>query len=174
MAKSESKDDAAKALVRNHVLLAGAQGFVTNVGGLATMPISLPTNVGAALLVQTHLAASIAVVYGLDPRDDEVQTALLLCLLGNGATEVLKKVGIDVGKKATMSAIKRFPVSVVYAVNRKAGFALLAKYGTKRASVTLAKAVPLIGGGIGGGIDAASTRGVGAFSKKFFGPSLAA
>ncbi len=72
-------------------------GFVTNIGGLVTLSVSLPANVGAAYLVQSHLAASIAVVYGHDPHEEEVRTALLLCLLGNGATDVLKRVGVDVG-----------------------------------------------------------------------------
>jgi len=40
-------------------------------------------------------SASIAAVYGHDPHEEEVRSALLLCLLGNGATEALKRVGVD-------------------------------------------------------------------------------
>jgi len=47
--------------------------------------------------------------YGHDPHEEEVRSALLLCLLGNGATEVLKRVGVDVGQKLAMTAIERLP-----------------------------------------------------------------
>ncbi len=35
---------------------------------------------------------------------------------------------------------------MIYAINRQVGFALFAKYGTKRSAVTLVKGVPLVGG----------------------------
>ncbi len=38
---------------------------------------------------------------------------------------------------------------------------MFAKYGTKRSAVTLAKGVPLVGGVVGGSVDAVSTRAVG-------------
>jgi len=167
-----TQDQAVRVLIRSHVAVAGAQGFVTNIGGLVTLPVSMPANVGAAYLVQSHLAASIAAVYGHDPHEEEVRSALLLCLLGNGATEVLKKVGVDVGQKLAMTAIKRLPIEVIYAINRKVGFALLAKYGTKRSAVTLVKGVPLVGGVVGGSVDAVSTRAVGAFAKGTFATEI--
>lgn len=143
------RDQAVRQLIRSHVALAGAQGFVTNLGGLITLPIALPTNVTASYMIQTHLIASIAAVHGHDVQSEEVQTAILLCLLGNAGTDLLKKAGI-----------KQF--------NKKVAAMLLAKYGAKKAGVTLAKGVPLVGGVIGGGFDAASTRAVGAFARRFF------
>ncbi len=41
----EQKGDDAKAIkqiIENHVRLAGAQGFLTNIGGLVTMPVAVP------------------------------------------------------------------------------------------------------------------------------------
>jgi hypothetical protein len=143
------RETAVKHLIRTHVALAGAQGFVTNLGGLITLPITLPTNITAAYMIQTHLIASIAAVHGRDLESEEVQTAILLCLVGNAGTEMLKKVGL-----------KQF--------NKKVAAMLIAKYGGKRAGATLAKGVPLVGGVIGGGFDAASTRAVGAFARRFF------
>jgi len=64
--------------------------------------------------------------------------------------------------------IKRIPVSIIYAINKRVGFMLLAKFGTKRATLTLAKGVPIVGGLVGAGFDAATTKAVGAFSHKFF------
>lgn len=168
--KGRTNEEAVKALVRNHVALAAGQGFVTNVGGFATMPITLPANIGAAYLVQTHLAASIAQVHGHDSDSEDIRTAILLCLLGNAATEVVKQTGIKIGEKVAVSMIKKLPVTVIHRINKRVGFALVAKTGTKRAVVTLAKGVPFVGGAVGGSVDAVATRAVGGFANSFFRP----
>ncbi|MBB5808570.1 hypothetical protein F4560_008338 [Saccharothrix ecbatanensis] len=166
--KGLTPEEAIKHLIRTHVAAAGVQGFATNVGGLITLPISLPANLTASYLVQTHLIASIAAVYGHDLESDEVRTAILLCLLGNAGTELLKKAGIKVGTRLTMNLIERIPGQLIREINKRVGFTLLAKYGTSRATVTLAKGVPLVGGVIGGAFDAVTTRAVGAFASRFF------
>ena len=154
--------------------IAGAQGFVTNLGGIVTLPVMLPANIGASYLVQTHLAGAIAAVHGLDVESDEVRTAVLLCLVGNMGTEALKQFGIKVGQKLSMTLIKRIPVTVLREINKKVGIMLVAKYGTKRALLPLVNGIPLVGGVIGGGVDAATTLAVGRFADSAFGPQLEA
>ncbi|MEU4764427.1 EcsC family protein [Actinosynnema sp. NPDC023794] len=166
--KGLTPEEAIKHLIRTHVAAAGVQGFATNVGGLITLPVALPANLTASYLVQTHLIASIAAVHGHDLDSDEVQTAILVCLLGNAGTELLKKAGIKVGSRLTMNLIERIPAQLIREVNKRVGFTLLAKYGTSKATVTLAKGVPLVGGVIGGTFDAVTTRAVGAFASRFF------
>ncbi|MER5265541.1 EcsC family protein [Actinosynnema sp. NPDC002837] len=166
--KGLTPEEAIRHLIRTHVAAAGVQGFATNVGGLITLPITLPANLTASYLVQTHLIASIAAVHGHDLDSDEVQTAILVCLLGNAGTELLKKAGIKVGSRLTMNLIERIPAQLIREVNKRVGFTLLAKYGTTKATVTLAKGVPLVGGVIGGTFDAVTTRAVGAFASRFF------
>ncbi|MEU4741826.1 EcsC family protein [Actinosynnema sp. NPDC023658] len=166
--KGLEPEEAIKHLIRTHVAAAGVQGFATNVGGLITLPVTLPANLTASYLVQTHLIASIAAVHGYDLKSDEVQTAILVCLLGNAGTELLKKAGIKVGSKLTMNLIERIPAQLIREVNKRVGFTLLAKYGTSKATLTLAKGVPLVGGVIGGTFDAVTTRAVGAFAARFF------
>ncbi|WP_461119719.1 EcsC family protein [Saccharothrix stipae] len=166
--KGLTPEEAIKHLIRTHVAAAGVQGFATNVGGLITLPVTLPANLTASYLVQTHLIASIAAVHGHDLDSDEVQTAILVCLLGNAGTELLKKAGIRVGAKLTMNLIERIPAQLIREINKRVGFTLLAKYGTSKATVTLAKGVPLVGGVIGGTFDAVTTRAVGAFAARFF------
>ncbi|WP_158545875.1 EcsC family protein [Blastococcus sp. TF02A-30] len=158
--------------VRNHVAIAGAQGFVTKVGGLVTLPVALPANIGASYLVQTHLAGAIAAVRGHDLDSEEVRSAVLLCLVGNMGAEVIKRFGVTVGTKVSHTLIKKLPVAVLRQINKRVGFMLVAKYGTKRAVVTLAKGVPLVGGVIGGGVDAVVTRTVGSVADKMFAPEV--
>ncbi|MBB5959969.1 hypothetical protein FHS29_006591 [Saccharothrix tamanrassetensis] len=171
LAQGLTRDEAIRNLIRTHVTAAGIQGFAMNIGGLITLPVTLPANVAAAYLVQTHLIASIAAVQGHDLDSDEVRTAILVCLLGNAGTEVLKKVGIRAGSKLTMSLIERIPAQLIREVNKRVGFTLLAKYGTSKAGITLAKGVPLVGGVIGGGFDAVTTRAMGSFARRFFASS---
>src|SRR4051794_6733692 len=66
LAGDRTREQAIKSLIRSHVTLAGAQGFVTNVGGLAALPITMPANVVAAYLLQIRLVAAIAHVQGHD------------------------------------------------------------------------------------------------------------
>jgi hypothetical protein len=168
--RGRTPEQAVKALVRNHCAMAGAQGFVTNVGGFVTLPVTLPANIGASYLVQTHLAGAIAAVHGHDLDSEEVRSTVLLCLVGNVGAEALKRVGVTVGSKVTMTLIKRLPVTVLRQINKKVGFMLVAKYGTKRAVVTLARGVPLVGGVIGGSVDTTTTWAVGAYANKTFKP----
>ncbi len=170
LAKASDEDEAIKALIRSHLALAGGQGFVTNVGGLITLPVALPANIGAAYLLQTRLIAAIAHVRGHNLQDEHVRTAVILCLLGNVGAEVVKKAGVEVGKRFTNAMITKLPVSVIYKINKRLGFTLLAKYGTKRSVLTLSKGVPLVGGVVGAGVDVAATRAVAGFAKTFFAP----
>lgn len=163
-------EQAVSVLVRNHVAIAGAQGFVTNLGGFVAMPLTLPANIGASYLVQTHLAGAIAAVHGHDLDSEEVRTAILLCLAGNAGVEVLKQVGVQVGAKVSMTVIKRIPIAVIREINKKVGFMLVAKYGTKRAMLTPTKGIPVVGGLIGGGVDASATWAFGALADKAFRP----
>ena len=47
LARTQDVDAAVKAVIDQHVRLAGAQGFVTNLGGVVTLAISIPTNSSA-------------------------------------------------------------------------------------------------------------------------------
>ncbi|ATE53100.1 EcsC family protein [Actinosynnema pretiosum] len=169
LAKGLTRERAIRQIIRQHVAAAGAQGFVTNLGGLLTLPVALPANLTASYLVQAHMIASIAAVHGHDLESQEVQTAVLVCMVGNAGTEVLKKAGIKAGTKLTVNLIERIPAKVIVEINKRIGFTLLAKYGTSRATLVLAKGVPLVGGVIGGGVDAVATRALGAFAQRFFG-----
>lgn len=168
--RDRTPEQAVHALIRNHCAIAGAQGFVTNMGGFVTLPVAIPANIGASYLVQTHLAGAIAVVHGQDLDSEQVKSAVLLCLVGNAGAEAIKRVGVTVGSKATMTLINRIPITVLRQINKKVGFMLVAKHGTKRAVVTLAKGVPLVGGFIGGTVDTIATRTVGAYANNAFGP----
>ena len=157
-----------KRLIVESVEAAGVNGFVTGLGGFITMPVTIPANMAGALVINARLAAAIAYLRGYDPEDPHVRTTATLIAVGSNAQGIAKAIGIKAGEKVAIHAIKKLPIAVIREINKKAGFMLLAKYGTKRSVVTLAKGVPLVGGVIGGGVDATMTGVVGRTAKAMF------
>ena len=169
MRRGGTEEEAIRHLIRTHVTMAGTQGFIANLGGFMVTAVALPANIGASYVLQTRLAAAIALVRGHDLNTEEVRTAILLCLLGSAAGKAVKTVGVKVGEKVTTRLISQISPKILYAINKQVGFRLLTKAG-QSGSVVLAKGVPLVGSVIGAGFDAAAARAVGEFSRRFFSP----
>lgn len=143
--------------------LAGTAGFVTNVGGALTLPITLPANLLGVAAVQLRLIAEIAAARGYDLHGPEARTLALACLTGNAALDILKEAGVRVGQRA----IGQVAGAVIARINRAIGSRLLTRAGTQGA-VNLTKFVPVLGGFVGGTVDALSTRAVGKIAKRVF------
>lgn len=93
---------------------------------------------------------------------------MTLVVAGSSAQAAVGAVGVEVTKKGAAQLLKRLPISVLREVNKKVGFYLVAKYGTKRATLTLSKAIPGVGALTGGAIDAGFTKAMGRQSVKAF------
>lgn len=163
-----------KRIVRESVAASGTQGFVTGVGGFAAMPVTVPANLAGSLVINARMVGSIAHLRGYTLDDPHTQAMITLVAAGSSAQAAVSAFGVRVGQQAAMAAIRAVPMSVIHQVNRKAGFQLVAKYGTKRSAITLAKAVPAVGGVVGGGVDAALTASVAKVAKKVFPPRVPA
>lgn len=157
-----------KRLIVESVEAAGINGFVTGLGGFIAMPVAVPANMAGALVINARLAAAIAYLRGYDPKDPHVRTVATMIAVGSNAQQIAKTVGIKVGQKLAMEAIKKVPMAVIHQINKRAGFMLLAKYGTKRSVVTLAKGIPLVGGVVGGAVDGTMTTLIGRTASTMF------
>lgn len=155
-------------LIKEAIGASATNGFVTGLGGLVAMPVTLPANLAGALVINARLAGAVAYLRGYDLADPHVQTFVTLVAAGGSASGALAAAGAKVGAKLSMQAIKAIPLSVLRAINLRAGFMLVAKYGTQRSVITLAKAVPFVGGAVGGGVDAGLTAIVGKAAKQSF------
>ena len=165
------RDDIEKAIKRlivESVEAAGVNGFVTGLGGFIAMPVTVPANMAGALVINARLAGAVAYLRGYDPKDPHVRTVATLVAVGSNAQQIVKTVGIKVGEKMVIQAIKQLPIALIREINKKAGFMLLAKYGSKRALITLAKGIPLVGGVVGGTVDAAMTSAIGRTARAMF------
>ncbi len=161
-------ETAIKRIIRESVIAAGTTGFATGIGGFVAMPITLPANITGNLIINARMVGAIAHLRGFELNDPHTQAMLMLTVAGSSAQSVSSAFGIKIGQQLANQALKKIPMTVIQQINNKAGFYLVAKYGTQRSMVTLAKGVPGIGGLVGGGVDATLTRGIGSVAKKVF------
>lgn len=133
------------------------------------MPVTIPANIGTVILIQVRMIAAIARMGGHDIREDQVKTLVYTCLAGNAAVEILKDVGVAVGQKQTARLIAQISGETLKRINQAVGLKLLTKAGATGA-INLSKAIPLIGGVIGGGIDLAYTNAIGDYAASVFIP----
>ncbi len=159
-------EEAIDALVRWQVAKAAAAGFLTNLGGLATLPIALPANVLSALYIQVRMVAAIAALRGHDLKSDQVRTVVLACLCGTTLMDVVKEAGIGVGAGLAQQAVASLSTE---AVRRLARIGALRRAGSTAHVVRL---TPLIGGVVAGALDGALTRAYANAAKKLFLPII--
>lgn len=158
---------AADELVKYQVLKCGTSGFLTGLGGLITLPVTIPANIGSVLYVQMRMVAAIAKIGGYDIRSDQVQTLVYICLTGSAVNDVIKDAGIQIGTKTLTAALKKLPGSALVKINQRVGFRLITKFGEKGV-INLGKLIPLAGGVIGGAFDVASTAIIAENAIKLF------
>lgn len=172
LAESYTKNDGnlrdqANSLIRWQNTKSGTSGFLTGLGGIITLPVAIPANITSVMYVQVRMIAAIAHMGGHDLKDDRVKSLVFACLTGNAAKDILKDIGIVVGRKMTENAIKNISGKTITAINQKVGFRLLTKFGEKGA-VNLGKAVPLLGGVIGATFDSVATNTIGNIARDTF------
>lgn len=163
----ESLKKSSSKMIKWQISKAGTSGFLTGLGGIITLPLTVPANLASVLYIQIRMIATIAVMGGHDLRDDKVKSMIYLCIAGNAAKDVLKDMGIIVGEKLALNFIKNISSKTIKEINKRVGFELLTKFGSKGA-INLSKAVPIVGGIIGGTIDSASTLTIGKVAQHVF------
>ncbi|MDN5746016.1 MAG: EcsC family protein [Nocardioidaceae bacterium] len=163
-------DKAIREVIQNHVLYAGAEGLVTNLGGLVTATLVAPANITGLALIQCRMVAGIAHLRGYDLEDPRVRNAILVTLLGkDNVTKKVSKHELPAPPMAIATAPRHDPdldqiLSTMIAtelINRVIG---------KRLATTVSKRVPLVGGAVGAGTDGSSTWRIGRYAKREFLP----
>jgi hypothetical protein len=121
------------------------------------------------LLIQLRLIAAVAHIGGYDVHADQVRTMAFACLCENGAADIMKDVGIQLGEKLAAQAIKNVSGEALKKINQKVGVKLFTKFGEKGV-IKLGKMIPIAGGVVGGTFDATSTLVVGTVARRMFVP----
>lgn len=168
MKKSDNNvTKAANMLVKWQTASAATAGFVTSLGGFPSMVVTLPANIAGVIAIQLRMIGGIAALGGVDFKDEDTKTGMYLCLLGAEAGNVLSKTASQFAIKFTTAALKKLPSELLVKINQAVGFRLVTKFGTK-GLVNLGKAIPLLGGAVGGAVDAFSTFGISQAAKSLF------
>lgn len=150
-------------LIERHVRYAGAQGMLTNIGGLTTLAVTIPANLAGLALVECRLIAAIMHLRGYDLLDPRTRTAILACLLGPDALAIeIKKKRVPGGPNELLTATSVDPDLTARLANAVATELITRATGTRMAT-TVGRRVPILGGAIGAGSDGYATWKLGRY-----------
>lgn len=167
MEKYEDPNKAASEFVKWQVAKCSTSGFLTSLGGIITMPVAIPANLTSVIYVQLRMIATIAIIGGYNPSDDEVQSLAFLCLTGASMSKVCREAGIKFSTKLTTSMIKKIPGEALKKINQKVAQRFITKFGTT-GIINLGKMVPIVGGVVGAGFDFVGTNVIAKKSRQVF------
>lgn len=159
-------DQTIKEIVEMHVRYAGAQGFVTNIGGLITAAVAIPANITGLALIQCRMIAAIAHLRGYDLDDPRVRNAILVCLLGDDeVSSLVKKKKLPAPPMALATAPAHDP-DLDLVVSAEVASQLIARAAGKRLATTVGRRLPVIGGVVGMTADGFATWRVGRYAGR--------
>ncbi|WP_346385355.1 EcsC family protein [Nocardioides sp.] len=157
-------DRAVHEVIENHVRYAGAQGLVTNIGGVVTAALTIPTNITGLALIQCRMIAGIAHLRGYDLEDPRVRNAILTCLLGRDTVDTLvKKKKLPAPPMALATAPAHDP-DLDRIISAEVASDLITKVAGKRLAVVVGRRVPVVGGIVGMGVDGYATWRIGRYA----------
>jgi uncharacterized protein (DUF697 family) len=166
-AQHATPDAAIKALILAQTGLAGSAGFLTGIGGFISLPVAIPANLASALYIQVRLIAAIAHLRGHDVRAPEVRGLVLACLTGSKAADTVKNAGARLGVRVTRDVAGWVSPALLKKAERVAGVSATALAGAGHAA-KMSRLVPVVGGVVAGGVDAALTQLVGRAAERVF------
>lgn len=156
-------------VVAAHRKLAATSGFLTSVGGLITLPVAIPANVVGFYTLATRMTAAIAAIRGYDINRPELRSAVLLTLIGTDAGDVMAKAGVTTTGGLAGMATRKLPPAALMMVNKAVGFRLVSRMGG-RVLARAGKAVPLVGGAVGAGLDVVLLNRIARQAREQFPP----
>jgi ribosomal protein L12E/L44/L45/RPP1/RPP2 len=166
-------DRAIHEVIENHVRFAGAQGFVTNLGGLVTAAVTIPANISGLALIECRMIAGIAHLRGYDLDDPRVRNAILVCLLGEDAVkDLLKRKKIPAPPMALATA-PAHDAGLDTALSAIVASDLITRVAGKRLATTIGRRVPVVGGIVGASADGYATWRIGRYADRELLPRAA-
>lgn len=163
-----NNEQLAKKIISRKSLKAGGIGAAFNVGGLITMPFTMPANLYYCFKIHARMVLAVAYVYGWDIRSESTTTDILLVMAGNAGINALRKAGIKVGEEFAKKAVQKFVTrEVMKRINKILSRKIITKAG-ERSLTSFVKLVPIVAAPIGGGFDYFGTLAIGKVALKFY------
>ena len=164
------REAAIDALVNQHIGLASAQGFVTSVGGLVTVPIGLPANLAGMAVLSVRMVAAVAHLRGYDVTDRRVRAAIALAILGEDEVRKLVAEGKLPTTPLAVATAPVFDPHLERHISERVAGSLTGRIGGKHLAVIVLRRIPLIGGGVGAAVDGLLTFGLAGYARREFVP----
>jgi hypothetical protein len=159
-------EGAVKDLVDQHIRLAGASGFATNLGGLVTMAVLLPANLTGIAVIQCRMVAGVALLRGYDLADPRVHNAVLVTVLGEETVDrLVARRTIPAPPMALATAPVHDP-GIDAAISDEVARDLVARVTGRRLATTVGRRVPGLGGVVGMTVDGWATYRVGSYAER--------
>ncbi len=153
-------------VIENHIRYAAAQGFVTNLGGLVTAAVTIPTNITGLALIQCRMVAGIAHLRGYDLADPRVKNAVLACILGDDKIDDLVQDRKLPAPPMALATAPAYDPELDKVISAEVAADLLTKVAGKRLAITVGRRIPLVGGFVGLGADAFATWRIGRYADR--------
>ncbi|WP_051916573.1 MULTISPECIES: EcsC family protein [unclassified Serratia (in: enterobacteria)] len=151
---------AALSLVRWEAAKAATSGFMLGVGGLVTLPFSLPASLVGPLLLQFRLIAAIALLAGHDVHDVRTRHLAYLCLGGTVAKDALQAYATGLFQQMSTRALEQ--------ATEKTATGLATRLAAHLPTAHLSHLVPLLSGVVSGSLDYLAVRSAGALACAAF------
>lgn len=162
------REAAIDSIVLQHIGMASAQGFLTSVGGLLTLPIGLPANIAGLAVLGVRMVASIAHLRGYDVEDPRVRAAVTLAMLGEDEVRRLVASGKLPTTPLVIATAPFFDAALEERISERVVGSLAGRLGGKHLAVVVVRRIPLVGGGVGAAVDGWLTYGLAAYVKREF------
>jgi len=162
------REAAIDSVVMQHIGLASAQGFLTSVGGLITLPVGLPANLAGLAVLSVRMIGSIAHLRGYDVDDRRVRSALTLAMLGDEEVRRLVADGKLPTSPLAIATAPMFDPDLERRISERVMGSLAGRMGGKHLAVVIVRRIPLVGGGVGAAVDGWLTFGLAAYAKREF------
>jgi len=159
-------DRAIHDVIENHVRYAGAQGFVTNLGGLVTAAVTIPANIAGLALIEARMIAGIAHLRGYDLADPRVRNAVLTCMLGEDEVDNLVRRRKLPAPPMAIATAPTYDPDLDRIVSAHVASDMITRVAGKRLAVTVGRRVPVVGGLVGAGADGFSTWRTGRYAER--------
>jgi hypothetical protein len=166
-ARHASTDAAVAALIKWQTGMASVAGFLTGYGGFVATPVAMPANLASALYIQVRLIATIAHLRGHDIRSAEARALVLACLTGSKAADTMKDAGVRFVTRLTRDAVGWMSPALFKKLEHAAGVSVVCVAGASNIA-RFGKFVPVVGGVLAGGFDAAVTQLIGRTADRVF------
>jgi len=165
-------DRAVHEVIEFHVRLAGAGGFVTNLGGVVSAAVTIPVNITELALVQCRMIAGIAHLRGYDLADPRVRNAILAIMMGEDSVENLIKQRKLPARPMALATATEIDPAMDRVIANEVAADLIKRVAGKRTAIVVARRVPVVGGMVGAGADGYATWQLGRYADRELRPLI--